>query len=79
MNTAILFIPLNANVTTEKTSKGYRRGPSVVLSKELRTQMGEAAVNVAKSCDYRGAGTVIIFEPGVSFISWKEYMFTATI
>ena len=39
-----------------------------MLSEELRTQMGEAAVNVAKSCDYRGAGTVeFIFEPGGKF------------
>ena len=29
--------------------------------------MGQAAVNVAKACDYRGAGTVeFIFEPGGS-------------
>ena len=37
--------------------KVIEEAPSVVLSEELRTQMGEAAVNVAKSCDYRGAGT----------------------
>ena len=48
--------------------KVIEEAPSVVLSKELRTQMGEAAVNVAKSCDYRGAGTVeFIFEPGGKF------------
>ena len=48
--------------------KVIEEAPSIVLSKELRTQMGEAAVNVAKSCDYRGAGTVeFIFEPGGKF------------
>ena len=48
--------------------KVIEEAPSVVLSEELRTQMGEAAVNVAKSCDYRGAGTVeFIFEPGGKF------------
>jgi propionyl-CoA carboxylase alpha chain len=48
--------------------KVIEEAPSVVLSEELRNQMGEAAVNVAKSCDYRGAGTVeFIFEPGGKF------------
>jgi len=32
--------------------------PSAVLTDELRRKMGEAAVNVAKSCNYTGAGTV---------------------
>ena len=32
--------------------------PSSVLTPELRKKMGEAAVLVAKSCDYLGAGTV---------------------
>jgi acetyl/propionyl-CoA carboxylase alpha subunit len=32
--------------------------PSSILTPELRKKMGEAAVNVAKSCNYRGAGTV---------------------
>ena len=48
--------------------KVIEEAPSVVLSDELRTKMGKAAVNVAKSCDYRGAGTVeFIFEPGGKF------------
>lgn len=38
--------------------KVIEEAPSVVLSPELRKQMGEAAVMVAKSCDYTGAGTV---------------------
>ncbi|AXT58923.1 acetyl-CoA carboxylase biotin carboxylase subunit [Aquimarina sp. AD10] len=38
--------------------KVVEEAPSAVLTPELRTKMGEAAVKVAKACDYRGAGTV---------------------
>ena len=38
--------------------KVVEEAPSAVLSPELRKKMGEAAVLVAKSCDYLGAGTV---------------------
>lgn len=38
--------------------KVIEEAPSAVLTPELRKQMGEAAVKVAKSCDYVGAGTV---------------------
>ncbi len=38
--------------------KVVEEAPSSVLTPELRKQMGEAAVMVAKSCDYLGAGTV---------------------
>ena len=38
--------------------KVVEEAPSAVLSPELRIQMGEAAVRVAKACDYLGAGTV---------------------
>lgn len=38
--------------------KVVEEAPSSVLSPELRNKMGEAAVNVARSCDYQGAGTV---------------------
>ncbi len=38
--------------------KVVEEAPSSVLSPELRKQMGEAAVKVAKACDYVGAGTV---------------------
>ena len=38
--------------------KVIEEAPSSVLSPELRKAMGEAAVKVAKSCDYVGAGTV---------------------
>lgn len=38
--------------------KVIEEAPSAVLSPELRKKMGEAAVLVAKSCDYLGAGTV---------------------
>ena len=38
--------------------KLIEEAPSVVLSDKLREEMGNAAVQVAKSCQYRGAGTV---------------------
>ena len=38
--------------------KVVEEAPSAVLTPELREQMGEAAIKVAKSCDYLGAGTV---------------------
>ena len=38
--------------------KVVEEAPSSVLTPELRKQMGEAAVMVAKACDYVGAGTV---------------------
>ncbi len=38
--------------------KVVEEAPSSVLSPEIRAQMGAAAVNVARACDYVGAGTV---------------------
>lgn len=38
--------------------KVVEEAPSAVLTPDLRKKMGEAAVKVAKSCDYLGAGTV---------------------
>ena len=38
--------------------KVVEEAPSAVLSPELRREMGVAATNVARSCDYLGAGTV---------------------
>ncbi len=38
--------------------KVVEEAPSSVLTPEIREKMGEAAVKVAKACDYLGAGTV---------------------
>jgi propionyl-CoA carboxylase alpha chain len=38
--------------------KVIEEAPSAVLTPELRKQMGEAAVEVCKACNYEGAGTV---------------------
>lgn len=38
--------------------KVVEEAPSSVLTPELRDQMGQAAINVAKSCNYYNAGTV---------------------
>jgi len=38
--------------------KVIEEAPSAVLSDEMRQAMGQCAVNVAKSCNYLGAGTV---------------------
>jgi len=38
--------------------KVVEEAPSAILSPEMRRAMGEAAVRVAQSCDYVGAGTV---------------------
>ncbi|OHX68167.1 acetyl-CoA carboxylase biotin carboxylase subunit [Flammeovirga pacifica] len=38
--------------------KVIEEAPSCVLTEELRKEMGECAVRVAKSCEYVGAGTV---------------------
>lgn len=38
--------------------KLVEEAPSAILTPELRKEMGTAAVNVAKACNYTGAGTV---------------------
>ncbi len=48
--------------------KVVEEAPSSVLSAELREKMGQAAVAVAKACNYRGAGTVeFIFDENHDF------------
>ena len=41
--------------------KVVEEAPSAVLDDELRERMGQAAINVAKSCNYEGVGTVEFF------------------
>ncbi|WP_136480828.1 acetyl-CoA carboxylase biotin carboxylase subunit [Cognatitamlana onchidii] len=38
--------------------KVVEEAPSSILTEELRNDMGQAAIRVAKACDYLGAGTV---------------------
>lgn len=38
--------------------KVVEEAPSAILSPELRAEMGEAAINVARACQYEGVGTV---------------------
>ena len=38
--------------------KVIEEAPSPIMTRELREKMGKAAVNVAKACNYLGAGTV---------------------
>ncbi|MFV8282480.1 acetyl-CoA carboxylase biotin carboxylase subunit [Christiangramia marina] len=48
--------------------KVVEEAPSVVLDDDLRAKMGEAAVKVAKACDYVGAGTVeFLFDENRNF------------
>ncbi|MEU3335094.1 biotin carboxylase N-terminal domain-containing protein [Streptomyces sp. NPDC006668] len=44
--------------------KVVEEAPSVLLDEETRAAMGEAAVQAAHSCGYRGAGTVEFIVPG---------------
>ncbi|MFF3334706.1 acetyl/propionyl/methylcrotonyl-CoA carboxylase subunit alpha [Streptomyces sp. NPDC002888] len=44
--------------------KVVEEAPSVLLDERTRAAMGEAAVQAARSCGYRGAGTVEFIVPG---------------
>ncbi|MGW1612303.1 acetyl/propionyl/methylcrotonyl-CoA carboxylase subunit alpha [Streptomyces sp. NPDC002285] len=44
--------------------KIIEEAPSVLLDEAIRAAMGEAAVQAARSCGYRGAGTVEFIVPG---------------
>ncbi len=41
-----------------KHQKLIEESPSIALNEELRTKMGESAINIAKASNYRNAGTV---------------------
>ena len=47
--------------------KLVEEAPSAALTPEIRQKMGEAAVNVAKACNYTGAGTVEFLFDGKDF------------
>ncbi|APG59804.1 acetyl-CoA carboxylase biotin carboxylase subunit [Christiangramia salexigens] len=48
--------------------KVVEEAPSVVLDEQLRKEMGEAAIKVARACDYVGAGTVeFLFDENRNF------------
>jgi acetyl-CoA carboxylase biotin carboxylase subunit len=48
--------------------KVVEEAPSAILTPEIRKKMGEAAVNVARSCNYYGAGTVeFILDENLNF------------
>jgi len=48
--------------------KVIEEAPSMVISEKLRKEIGEAAIRVAQSCDYYGAGTVeFIYENGAFY------------
>lgn len=48
--------------------KVIEEAPSMVISEKLRKEIGEAAVRVAESCGYYGAGTVeFIYEKGAFY------------
>jgi acetyl-CoA carboxylase biotin carboxylase subunit len=55
----MLFISLKGNVAyKEDIKKLVEEAPSSVLTPALREAMGKSACDVARSCDYVGAGTV---------------------
>ena len=48
--------------------KVIEEAPSSILTPEMRKQMGECAVNVARACNYSGAGTVeFLVDDGMNF------------
>jgi acetyl/propionyl-CoA carboxylase alpha subunit len=47
--------------------KLVEEAPSAALTEEIREKMGQAAVNVARACDYTGAGTVEFLFDGKDF------------
>lgn len=54
----ILYIFERECSVQRRHQKVVEEAPSSILTPELRKKMGEAAVKVARACDYLGAGTV---------------------
>jgi len=54
--------------TQRRHQKVIEEAPSAILTEELRKEMGECAVQVARACNYFGAGTVeFIFDENNNF------------
>ena len=52
--------------------KVVEEAPSSVLTPQLRAEMGRCAVEVAKACNYVGAGTVeFLLDERLNFYFWK--------
>ena len=52
--------------------KVVEEAPSSVLTESLRFAMGECAINVSKSCNYVGAGTVeFLLDENLNFYFWR--------
>ncbi len=59
--------------TQRRYQKIIEETPSVLLTPELRRQMGEAAVNAARAVNYFNAGTIeFIFDPALSSFFFLE-------
>jgi acetyl/propionyl-CoA carboxylase alpha subunit len=53
--------------------KVIEEAPSVILTPEIREAMGKSACDVARSCDYLGAGTCeFIFDEQNNFYFYRD-------
>jgi hypothetical protein len=56
--------------------KSHRRSSFLCFNTRITKKMGEAAVLVAKSCDYLGAGTVeFLLDEKIIFFPRNEYAY----
>ena len=57
MDNVLYFFERECSIQ-RRHQKVVEEAPSSILTPEKRKEMGEAAVKVARACDYLGAGTV---------------------